>query len=420
MIFDKDNWQEIFIALKSNKLRTALTAFGVFWGLFMLIVLIGSGRGLYNGATKAFKNIATNSVFIWARQSTKPYKGFNRGRRFHFNNSDIDALKENLTDLEYLAPRIQLGGHRATSTVSRGLKNGSFTTYGDFPEIINIRSVNIMNGRFINDNDIKDKRKVAVIGKRVKKLLFDDDEKYMGEYIKINGVDFRVVGLFGSYATGDDAERDEETLIVPFSSFQQAFNYNNIVGYFALTSVKGVPVSIVKDRALKILASRHNIAPDDTMAFGHWNLEKVYIKINNLFLGINGLNWFVGILSLLAGIIGVSNIMLIIVKERTREIGIKRAIGATPLDITGQIVLETVFLTTVSGYAGLFLGVSLLEIVSAVIEKYGKIEMFKSPEVDLQISLIAFAILVVSGVLAGLIPAKRAIDIQPVNAISVN
>jgi len=420
MIFDRDNWQEIFIALKSNKLRTALTAFGVFWGLFMLIVLIGSGRGLYNGVTKEFKNIATNSVFIWPRQSTKPYKGFNRGRRFRFNNSDIDALKENLTDLEYLAPRIQLGGHRATSKVSRGLKNDSFTTYGDSPVIIKIRAVNITHGRFINDKDIEDKRKVAVIGKRVKKLLFDPGEKFIGEYIKINNVDFRVVGMFGSYATGDDAERDEETLIVPFTSFQQAFNYNNIIGYFAITSVKGVPVSKVKEHALKILASRHNIAPDDKMAFGFWNLEKAYNKINNLFLGINGLNWFVGILSLLAGIIGVSNIMLIIVKERTREIGIKRALGATPLNITGQIVLETVFLTTISGYAGLFAGISLLEITSVVIEKYGGFEMFKAPAVDLRISVIAFLILVVSGILAGLIPAKRAVDIQPVEAISVN
>ncbi len=420
MIFDKDNWQEIFIALKSNKLRTALTAFGVFWGLFMLIVLIGAGRGLYNGVTKEFENIATNSVFIWARQSTKPYKGFNRGRWFHFNNSDIDALKENLTDLEYMAPRVQLGGHRTSTMVSRGLKNGSFTIYGDFPSIRNIQLLTIDHGRFINDLDIEQKRKVVVIGPRVKKILFDADEKILGEYIKINGVYFKVVGVFGSNAKGDDAERAEKTLFVPFTSFQQAFNYNNYVGYFALTSIKGVPVSAVKEQALKLLASRHNIAPDDELAFGHWNMEKEFNKINTLFFGIDGLSWFVGILSLLAGIIGVSNIMLIIVKERTREIGIRRAIGATPLNITVQIVMETIFLTTVSGYVGLFLGISLLEIISIVIEKSGGFEMFKAPDVDLKIALISFLILVVSGILAGLIPAKRAIDIHPVDAIRVN
>lgn len=420
MVFDKDNWQEIFIALRSNRLRSALTAFGVFWGLFMLIVLIGSGRGLYNGVTQEFDKIATNSVFFWARQTTKPYKGFNRGRRFHFNNSDIDALKENLEDYEYLAPRIQLGGHRSSSTVSRGLKNSSFSIYGDFPSIINIQLLNINQGRFLNKLDIDQKRKVAVIGPRVKQLLFDTDENPLGEYINISGVYFKVVGVFGSNAKGDDAERDDKTIFIPFTSFQQAFNYNNFVGYFAVTSLNGVPVSTVKDRALKILASRHNVAPDDTQAFGNWNMEKEFNKISNLFLGINGLNWFVGILSLIAGVIGVSNIMLIIVKERTREIGIRRAIGATPMNITTQIVLETVFLTTISGYVGLFLGISVLELISMAIERAGNIEMFKAPSVDLKIALTAFFILVVAGVIAGLMPAKRAVDISPVDAIRMN
>ncbi len=420
MILDIDNWQEIFIALKRNKLRTALTAFGVFWGIFMLVVLIGSGKGLYNGVIQDFDNIATNSIFIWPKQSNKPYKGFTRGRQFHFNNSDIDALRENLEDVEYLAPRIQLGGHRTASMVSRGLKNESFSIYGDYPSIINIQKLNINHGRFINHLDIKQKRKVVVIGPRAQKILFNADENPLGHYLKINGVYFKIVGVFSSNARGDDAERDDKTLFIPFTAFQQAFNYNNYVGYFALTSVAGFPVSALKDHALKILASRHNIAPDDELAFGHWNLEKEYNKINNLFIGINGLNWFVGILSLLAGAIGVSNIMLIIVKERTKEIGIKRAIGATPLNIATQIVMETVFLTTISGYVGLFLGISLLEIISTAIERSGGFEMFKTPEVDLRISITAFLILVVSGIFASLIPAKRAIDIQPVDAIRAN
>ncbi len=192
------------------------------------------------------------------------------------------------------------------------------------------------------------------------------------------------------------------------------------MGWFSLTSKKGVPVSLVKEKALSILSSRHHIAPDDKRAFGHWNLEKEYNKINSLFFFFIGLIWSVVIISLLAGVIGVSNIMLIIVKERTREIGIKRAIGATPLNITGQIIMETVFLTTISGYMGLFLGVGLLELTSIAIEKAGGLEMFKSPEVDFKIALTAFGILVISGIIAGLIPAKRAVDIQPVDAIRVN
>ncbi len=212
MVFDKDNWQEIFIALKKNKLRTALTAFGVFWGLFMLIVLIGSGRGLYNGITKEFDKIATNSVFIWPRQSSKAYKGFNRGRRFNFNNSDIKALQDNIRELEYIAPRIQLGGHRTSNMVTRGLKNGSFIIYGDYPSILNIRLLKIKDGRFINDPDLKQKRKVVVIGPRVKTILFDPDENPLGKYIRISGVYFKVVGVFDSNAKGDEAEEDEKAL----------------------------------------------------------------------------------------------------------------------------------------------------------------------------------------------------------------
>ena len=419
MIFDRDNWQEIFIALKSNRLRTALTAFGVFWGVFMLIVLIGSGKGLYLGVTQEFSRFATNSVVIWPRQTTQSYKGFNRGRQFTFNNGDIYALKESLEHAKYIAPRIQLGGHHTSNTATRGSKSGEFSIFGDFPDVIHIQLLNIHQGRFINDLDIEQKRKVAIIGDRVRKILFEPEEDPVGKYIGVNGVYFKVVGLFISSSTGDDAERDETTIFLPFTSFQQAYNYKDYVGYFALNSVQGVHASVLKEEAVEILAHRHHVAPDDEMAFGFWDLETQYNKINDLFKGINGLNWFVGVISLVAGVIGVSNIMLIIVKERTKEIGIKRALGATPFTITTMIVMETVFLTTVSGYVGLFTGVGLLELISYLIEASGGLEMFKNPSVDFEIALTAFGILLVSGIVAGLIPAKKALEVSPVDAIRI-
>ena len=421
MIWDKDNLQEIFYSLKSNRLRTFLTAFGVFWGIFMLIVLIGAGRGLYKGVTYEFRKIASNSVFIWPSHTTKPYRGFNRERKIHFINEDIDALKDHLKGCQYLAPRAELGGQKGVVTVTHGAKNGVFSVYGDFPDIRNIQLLTIASGRFINDIDIRHKRKIAVIGRRVKTLLFEKSEDPIGRYINIHGVYFKVAGVFSMDSKGDDAERDETTVFIPFTAFQQAFNYVNRLDYFAMTSEKGVSASDLKDQAVMILAGRHGVAPDDDQAFGFFNMEKEFQKIIHLLMGIHVLNWMVGVLSLLAGVIGVSNIMLIVVKERTREIGIKRAIGATPFTITVQIVIETLFLTILSGYAGLIAGVSLLEAISWTLEKSDRlksyIQMFREPSVTLDIALTAFCILVVSGIAAGLAPARKAVQILPVEAI---
>jgi len=418
MIFDKDNWQEILSALKKNKLRAVLTAFGVFWGVFMLIIMLGSGNGLQNGVTKDFKKIATNSVFIWPRRTTVSYKGFPQGRRFRFNNDDIKALKDNIPEIEYIAPRNKLGGHRGISNVNRGQKNGAFSIYGDFPEISFIRLMDITDGRFMNHLDLKEKRKVAVIGARVFKILFGPGEDPIEQYIKIQGIHFKVVGVFNSKAVGDQEEEENQAIFIPFTTFQQAFNYGKRVSWFSLTSVKHVPVSKVEKKAIALLAARHHVAPDDIHAFGHWNTEKEFQKFVGLFRGIRILVWFVGTMTLIAGIIGVSNIMLVIVKERTREIGIRRAVGATPWKIISNIILESILLTAFAGYFGLVVGVGMLEAVSKGLKIFGNSsDMFQNPGVDFQIAIIALIVLIVSGILSGMIPAHRAVSIKPVDAI---
>ena len=418
MIFDKDNWQEIFSALKKNKLRAVLTAFGVFWGVFMLIIMLGSGNGLQNGVIKDFKKIATNSVFIWPRRTTVSYEGFPKGRRFRFNNDDIKALKDNIPEIEYIAPRNKLGGHRGISNVSRGQKNGAFSIYGDFSEIYFIKLMDIADGRFMNYLDIKEKRKVAVIGARVFKILFGPGEEPIEKYIKIQGVHFKVIGVFNSKAVGDEEEEENQAIYIPFTTFQQAFNFGNRVSWFSLTSVKHVPVSKVEKKAIALLAARHHVAPEDKLAFGHWNTEKEFQKFVSLFRGIRVLVWFVGTMTLIAGIIGVSNIMLVIVKERTREIGIRRAVGATPWKIISNIILESILLTAFAGYFGLVVGVGMLEAVSKGLRIFGRsTDMFQNPGVDFQIAIIALIVLIVSGILSGMIPAHRAVSIKPVDAI---
>jgi putative ABC transport system permease protein len=418
MIFDKDNWQEIFSALKKNKLRAVLTAFGVFWGVFMLIIMLGTGNGLQNGVIKGFEKVATNSVFIWPQHTTVSYKGFPSGRRFRFNNDDIKALKDNIPEIEYIAPRNKLGGHRGISNVNRGQKNGAFSIFGDFPEIYFIKLMDITYGRFLNHLDLKEKRKVAVIGTRVYKILFDQEEGPVEKYINIQGVHFKVVGVFSSKAVGDMEEEENQAIFIPFTTFQQAFNFGNRVSWFSLTSVKHVPVSIVAKKAIALLAARHHVAPDDTPAFGHWNTEKEFQKLVDLFRGIRLLVWFVGTMTLIAGIIGVSNIMLVIVKERTREIGIRRAVGATPWKIINHIILESILLTAFAGYFGMVVGVGMLEATSKGLKFFkNSTDMFQNPGVDFQIAIIALIILVVSGIFAGMIPAHRAVSIKPVDAI---
>lgn len=415
-MFDLDNWQEIFSTIKKNKLRTFLTAFGVFWGVFMLVVMMGSGNGLKNGVLRDFNGTATNSFFVWAQRTNKAYDGFQPGRRFNYNNDDVAAIREFIPELAAIAPRNQLGNYEGRNAVYRNNKTGSFSVYGDYPDTFKIETLNLLDGRTINKLDIDQKRKIALIGTRVRDLLFNKGENPIGEYIKINGVYFAVVGVFYSRKTGRQAEEETSNVHVPFTTFQTTFNYGDRVGWFSFMAKDGIQASKVEEKVITLLKERHHISPEDQMAVGHWNMEKEYNKIMGLFNGITGLVWVVGVGTLLAGIIGVSNIMLIIVRERTREIGIKRALGAEPYMIIGQIILESVFLTSIAGYFGLIAGLGVIQAVASSIPADAE-GPFYNPEVDVQLVLISLAILVVSGALAGLIPAKRAVEIAPIDAL---
>jgi len=419
-MFDRDRWQEIFHTLKKNKLRTFMTAFGVFWGIFMLVIMLGSGRGLKNGITSGMGNFATNSVFVWTQQTTMPYKGFPRGRQFNFRNDDIRALRDNIPEIKYLAPKIQgwSSGDGTNNTV-RNNKTGAFSILGDYPEWNKIDPMKMLEGRFVNELDILEKRKVAVIGTRVREILFEKEENPIGQYIQIKGIYFKVIGVFSPMNTNINfGGEKEQSIFLPLTTLQKTYNYGDIVGWFSITSQDHVKASVVEEKVMSLLARRHTIHPDDKEAFGHFNLEEQFNQMNGLFSGINGLIWIVGIGTLLAGVIGISNIMLVIVKERTKEIGVQRALGATPANIMVQIVTESIFLTSIAGYIGLVIGVGLVEGINYALIKFAiENEMFKHPEVDFNMAIRALVILVIAGALAGLIPARRAVLINPIDAL---
>lgn len=416
-MFDLDLWREIISALKKNRLRSFMTAFGVFWGIFMLIIMSGAGRALENGIMDGVKAFATNSAFFWTERTSVPYGGFQRGRRWNYETGDMDYIRENVKEIQYLSPRL-FGNQQAGNNTIRGERTGAFNVYGDYPDYFKIDQWTPVKGRLINDIDIIQERKVCNIGERVAETMFAADENPIGQYLKISGVYYQVVGVIHAETRMNiGGGKKEETIIIPFSTMRKAYNYGNRVYFFSVTSKPGTSVGDMEDKLKKILKDRHKIAPEDLQAVGSFNLEKEFLKFSALFLGIQVLTWIVGLGTLLAGIIGVSNIMLVIIKERTQEIGIQRAIGATPGTVIKHIVAESVFLTVMAGYIGLSLGVGLLELLNQLLQKGGDEMFFRRPEVNLTMALSALGVLVIAGIFAGLVPAKRAISIKPIDAI---
>ena len=395
-----------------------MTAFGVFWGIFMLIIMSGAGKALENGVMDGIRAFASNSAFFWTERTSEPYKGFQRGRRWSYNNQDLEYIKQHVKEVEYISPRLFGWRERGGDNTVRYEKTGSFEIYGDYPEYFNIDPWTPVEGRLMNEIDIRQKRKVCFIGERVREMMFDEDEDAIGEYLKISGVYFQVAGVIHPETRIDFGRQKEETIILPFSTMQQVFNYGDRIHFFSITSQKGTPVSVLEEKLKTLFKERHKIAPNDNQAVASFNIEVEWKKYTALFNGIQLLTWIVGIGTLFAGIIGVSNIMLVIIKERTQEIGIQRAIGATPAKIITHIVAESVFLTTMAGYVGLSLGVGLLELMNFALEQGNPDEIFfRRPEFSFEMALMALFILVISGVFAGLIPAKRAISIKPIDAI---
>lgn len=415
-VIDRDHWREIYETLRGNKLRTFLTAFGVFWGIFMLMVMIGSGNGLATGVLNNFSDGATNSLFVWAQSTTKPWRGMPSGRGIQLDTGDTEAIRREIPEAAVVCPRNQLGGFQGGNNVTRGTKSGAFSVMGDLPEIAALQSIRVVEGRFLNRLDVDERRKVAVIGERVRQVLFARGEPALGEHIRINGVYFRVIGVFKPRRSQGMEEDADQTIFVPFTTFQSAFNYGQRVGWFAITSKDGIPASVVEQKVLTLLRERHRVAPDDQRAFGHFNLEEEFNQLQGLFGGIRTLIWIVGIGTLAAGAIGVSNIMLVIVRERTNEIGIRRAVGATPFSVMSQIVFEALVLTTAAGYLGLFAGIGAIELAAAALSGTEMIG-FKDPQVPLTSAFLTLLVLVASGILAGLVPAVRAVRINTVEAL---
>jgi putative ABC transport system permease protein len=419
-MFDLDRWQQIYSVLKENKVRTFLTAFGVFWGIFMLVIMLGSGNGMKNGITEGIGDFATNSFFIWAQETTVPYAGYPKGRNIVYNNSDVKDLQQSVAGIDLIAPKQQMGTWNQTEdNVVRGLKSGSYTINGDYPAFNKIDPAVMIHGRFINKRDIEERRKVAVIGRKVHEDLFEPNEDPVGSYIRISGIYYQVVGVYRplnpNISFGGDKE---QSIVVPFSTFQQAYNHGDRFWFMAVTVEEGIPASKVEQQTIDLLKKNHSVAPEDDRAIGHINLEEQFNKIMGLFTGIGVLIWIVGIGTLLAGIIGVSNIMLVVVRERTTEIGIQRAIGATPWNIINQVISEAVVLTVIAGYFGLVAGVGVLEAINQILANSGGEEtILKNPGIDFTIAMAALGVLTFFGVIAGVLPAKRAVNIKPIEAI---
>ncbi|MFO8147939.1 MAG: ABC transporter permease [Bacteroidota bacterium] len=418
-MFSKDNWTEILEALTTNWFRTLLTSFGVLWGIFILVILLAAGKGLENGVKQGFGGMATNSMFMWSQTPSKPYKGLPKGRRYNFKTGDVAAIRQNVPNLRFVSPRNQLGGFGGANNVVRGLNTGAFNVYGDYPEIIQQEPMDITSGRFINYSDIKDKRKVAIIGEGVRNDMYQPGEDVIGSYLKINGVNFMVIGTYKKKGNNNgNAEEAQKQIFVPFTAFSQAFNRGDNVGWMAITANDESTITELKSQVFDIIKSNHSIHPEDDRAIGNFDLHEEYSKINGLFVALKAVAYFVGILVLLSGIIGISNIMLIVVKERTNEIGIRRALGATPWTIRGQILMESIFLTIISGMAGIALATGIIALINYQLQGMDTSEMmFTNPSVDLGVVITALTILIISGLLAGLIPAQNAIKIQPVDAL---
>ncbi|NAS32093.1 FtsX-like permease family protein [Flavobacteriaceae bacterium R38] len=416
-MFNRDRWREILEVLTTNWFRTLLTAFGVFWGIFILILLLAVGKGLETGVKLDFGNSATNTVVVWTQTVSKPYKGLPKGRRYNFKIDDVESIRENVDHLRFISPRNQLGGFRGTDNVVRGINTGAFNVYGDYPEIIQQDPMNITAGRFLNYSDINEKRKVAVIGEGVRATLYDKTEDPIGTFIKIRGVSFMVVGTYDKEFGGGDQEEEENEIYVPFSAFSQAFNMGDNVGWMSITANDGYSISDIKESIFGILKQNHKIHPDDVRAVGHFDRYAEYSRVERLFTALNLIAYFVGILVLLSGVIGVSNIMLIVVKERTKEIGIRRALGEKPWSIRIQILMESVFLTIISGMCGIILSTLLIYVINYILEANGPVDLFSNPNINIGVVIIALTILIVSGLLAGLIPAQNAIRVRPVEAI---
>ncbi|MEX0967132.1 MAG: ABC transporter permease [Bacteroidia bacterium] len=407
-MFDFDKWQEIFHTISKNKLRTLLTGFSVAWGIFILIILLGTGTGLRNGVQYAFRDDATNSIWIRKGQTSIPHDGMQPGRRIQFDNQDYEQLAQELSGSHHITGRYYI---RGATQVTYNNEFGAYDIRSVHPDHLHLENTIITQGRFVNKADLTQFRKVAIIGELVAQEMLKVPDP-IGLYININNIPFKIVGVFKD--AGGEGEMRQ--IYLPITTAQKVFGGGNLVDNLMFTTGDADMEEATKmaDRAHQTLANRHNFSVEDERAVFINNRNEDFQRFNEMITGINIFIWVIGIMTIIAGIIGISNIMLVVVQERTHEIGLRKALGATPASIVGLILLESVFITAVAGYIGLVLGVLVLETVAPLIPAS---DFFHNPEVNLQIAITATIILVVAGALAGLVPAMRAAGIQPVDAL---
>ncbi len=408
-MFDLDKWQEILATIKKNKLRTFLTGFSVAWGIFMLIILLGSGNGLQNGFEAQFRGAAKNSLWIWTGRTSVAHGGMNPGRPIRFTNSDYEDLKNNFARTEHISGRFNIWwGNQVTfnnEVHSFGIRNVH-------PDYQKIEALTITGGRYINHLDLKERRKVTVISTLVRDILFKDKaEEAIGKYILVNGIPFKVVGFF------EDQSRNENNMrliYIPITTAQTVFSGGNRLHEISMT-IKANTLEEAQQAEKEVrsrLAAVHNFDENDRRALGTWNSFENYMQMQSIFKGIRLFIWIIGIGTIIAGIVGVSNIMIIVVKERTREIGVRKALGATPFSVVSLILFESVIITTFAGYVGLVLGVGLLELLSGIDTQF-----FTNPTADFRIAVSATLLLIVAGAFAGFVPARKAASIKPIEAL---
>ena len=411
MKIDIDTYREILDTLTRNKTRSLLTGFGVFWGVFMLVGLIGGGAGLKEKLSKQFEGFATNAGFVFAQSTTKAYDGFRKGRGWTMDYQDIERLRAQVPELDIITPNLSRWGCNAV----HGDKKFSCNVKGLLPDYAKVETPRLRYGRFLNDMDIAQRRKVCVIGKKVYKNLFPQGGDPCGQLVRIDSTYYNVVGVDYNEGNVSINGNADESICIPMSLMQQAYHMGNNVDMICLTGKQGVTMSEVAPRIREVVARAHHIDPTDEKAVTVFNTEILFGMMDNMFRGVNLLIWLVGIGTLLAGAIGVSNIMMVTVKERTTEIGIRRAIGATPRNILSQIISESILLTAVAGMSGILFAVIILQMVELGNTTDGIVEAHF--QVSFWTALGAVALLSFLGVLAGLAPAGRAMAIKPVDAM---
>lgn len=412
-MFDIEKWHEIGSNLWQHKFRTGLMSILVSWGIFMLVFLLGAGKGLENGVMQNFEGMANNSMFLWSWKTAMPYNGLPPGRRIELDVEDINLIKSKVEGVEYITPRIGFWG----TIISRGRKNGSYNLQGVSENFTHIINTNLVEGRNINKSDIDEKRKVVVIGKIVADNLFEA-ENPLGQYINIKGAYFQVIGVFKSVSMGEQAKDDEETIYASYTAMQQTFNMANKAGTIILTMKAGHDAEEMEESIRQVLNIKHKIHPDDDMAIGSWNTQSEFKMFQGLFLGINGFVLFASLGTILAGVIAISVIMLITVKERTKEIGVRKALGATPWSVVSLVTQEALVITSIAGFFGLIAGMLLIQTFADALVSMGiEIEYFANPEVDVSVAVTALVIFIFAGFIAGLIPAIIASKIKPIEAL---